>query len=78
MGESGLPFLNWSTLYGDLRVAHFFGIHALQIIPFAGYFIAEKIQEAGKAKLYVWIIALLYFAFVTALAVQSLMGIPFI
>ncbi len=78
MGEAGLPLLNWSTLYGDLRVAHFFGIHALQVIPFAGYFITEKIKEERKAKMYVWIIALLYFAFVTALAAQSLLGIPFI
>ncbi len=78
MGESGLPILNWSTLYGDLRVAHFFGIHALQVIPIAGYFIAEKTTEEGKAKSYVWLIALIYFAFVTALAVQSLMGNPFI
>ncbi len=78
MGESGLPLLNWSTLYGDLRVAHFFGIHALQVIPLAGYFITEKIQEERKAKIYVWMIALIYFAFVTTLVVQSLLGIPFI
>lgn len=78
MGESGLPLLNWSTLYGDLRVAHFFGIHSLQIIPFIGYFITEKIQEEGKAKNYIWLVTFIYFVFITALAVQSLMGIPFI
>ena len=78
MGGPGLPLLNWSTLYGDLRVAHFFGIHSLQIIPLAGYYIAEKVKEESKARNYVWLVALIYFVFITALAVQSLMGIPFI
>lgn len=78
MGNSGLPFLNWSTLYGDLRVAHFFGIHSLQIIPLVGYFISDKIKEENKAKKMVWFISLLYFMFISALAVQSLMGLPFL
>lgn len=78
MGDSGLPFLNWSTLYGDLRVAHFFGIHSLQIIPLVGYFISDKITEENKAKKMVWFISLLYFMFISALALQSLMGLPFL
>jgi hypothetical protein len=32
-GGAGIPLVRWSSTHGDLRVPHFLGMHALQIIP---------------------------------------------
>lgn len=42
-GQEGIFFLNWAKKYGDLRIAHFMGLHALQVLPiFAWYFSRQK------------------------------------
>ncbi|MBX9785216.1 MAG: hypothetical protein K2X48_18160 [Chitinophagaceae bacterium] len=69
--SEGLPILNWSKQFGDLRVPHFLGMHALQILPLIGFYIS-------KTKSSIIIIAVVYFILVTASLVQALNGKPLI
>jgi hypothetical protein len=75
-GGEGLPFLNWNRFYGDLRVAHFFGIHSLQIIPLFAFFIEKEIKTNASVKV-VWLFSCAYLAFVVFTMAQGLKGLPF-
>jgi hypothetical protein len=77
-GGAGLPFVNWSTQGGDLRIAHFFGLHALQALPIAGY-IFHKLS-AKKSLSYpvawTWIFAFAYTSIGVLLLMQAMQGKP--
>lgn len=68
-GSPGLPVVNWSTQYGDLRIAHFIGIHALQVLPLFGYYIS-------KTKTQTILFSAGYFLIASALFLQAMKGIP--
>ena len=70
-GTEGLPIVNWSKKYGDLRVAHFFGIHAIQIVPFLSYSLAKSIFQ-------VFIIATVYLLLTTYALVRAMNGKPLV
>jgi len=76
-GGAGLPFLNWSTVGGDLRVAHFFGIHGIQIIPLAAFYFAKKTRNNNTLTTVLSIgFALLYLGWIAFTFYQAKQGTP--
>lgn len=66
-GGEGIPFLNWSKKNGDLRIAHFIGMHALQVVPLLSFLFAQKLRH-------VIIISLVYGAIATYTFLKALKG----
>jgi hypothetical protein len=79
-GAPGLFFVNWSTRHGDLRVAHFFGMHALQILPLAGYTMHRTIRDWSDGQQVASVVALsvVYAAMFGWLVYSALRGVPLI
>ncbi|GAA1394660.1 hypothetical protein GCM10009639_29050 [Kitasatospora putterlickiae] len=77
-GGAGLPVTDWSTLGGDLRIPHFLGLHALQVLPLIGFLLAtlpRRIPEGRRVAL-MWIAALAYLGLVLTLTWQALRSQP--
>lgn len=77
-GGPGLPVVGWSTVGGDLRVAHFFGIHAMQVLPFLGWLIGRRKMFAhfkeGNRLTLIFTAGLAYLGLVVLLVWQALKG----
>jgi hypothetical protein len=78
-GGPGLPILGWSTVGGDLRAAHFVGLHALQVLPFFGWLLARRkgvlaLLTVNDRLALVWTIGAGYLGLVVLLVWQALRG----
>ena len=78
-GGPGLPFTNWSTEGGDLRIAHFMGLHAIQVIPLFAFYLQKKtsISLTGR-RIGTVIFTLIYGGLVSLLYFQAMRGEPLI
>lgn len=80
-GGPGLFLLGWSTTGGDLRIAHFVGMHALQLLPLLAAGLAglaaraPRLDEATRARIVV-VVAAGYTAVVALLTWQALRAQP--
>lgn len=68
-GNHGIPILNWSTKFGDLRIAHFLGMHALQIMPLIACYLLKNNTS-------IHVLGIAYLLLATATLVQALQGKP--
>ncbi len=73
----GLPLFAWSRSGGDLRVAHFFGIHAMHFIPLFAFALHRLRVPQVPARVAVWGFSTLFCALTAWTFAQALRGQPF-
>jgi hypothetical protein len=76
-GGPGLPMVGWSTEGGDLRAPHFFGMHAMQILPLLGWWLQrrKKMRERSRVGL-IWTSAIGYDGMLSIQIWQALRAQP--
>ena len=73
-GGAGVPGTGWSTEHGDLRVPHFVGLHALQVLAIIALLLRRRTDAAARVRL-TFVAAASYLALFAILLAQALRGV---
>ena len=77
-GGRGLPVTGWSVEHGDLRIAHFIGMHGLQVLPLLAWWMARRGLPQGTQRHLVFSLAASYLALFLLLLWQAFRGQPIV
>jgi len=75
-GGPGLPGTGWNLQHGDLRVPHFVGLHAMQMLPLIALLLVRRSAADAETRRVrvVWVAGVSYFTLFALLLVQALRG----
>src|SRR3954453_5249362 len=76
-GGPGLPITGWSREHGDVRVAHFVGMHAVQVLPAIAWLLTPVASPTRRRRAVI-ALSIAYFALFAVLLIQALNGHPLV
>jgi uncharacterized membrane protein YhaH (DUF805 family) len=77
-GGPGMPVTGWSTTGGDLRIPHFVGMHALQVLPLLLFALTRVVHDENTRLRLMVVAAATYAAVLTLVTWQALRGQPLV
>jgi hypothetical protein len=73
-GGPGLPGTGWSLEHGDIRIAHFVGLHALQVLPLVTAVFTRRMTGIARRVRLAWALSASYVSLFGLLLWQALRG----